>query len=805
MAKRKTPHISMVGQVYLIVALFVALILVLILLVQVQIDVLMSVRAYVGAEGLWAKAQKDATRSIEQYAISKSEVDYQSYRHFIRLPLGDFAARIALQKPHPDPGVARDGFLEGGNHPEDVGYMINLFVRAQHVSYMSRAIEYWTQADRYIAELNSEAEKLHAEIVAGTFQSAEVGPLLTRLDAINQHLTEQENNFSATLAEASRRASDISHKLTYGLALLFTLLGLGISRLMIARIRATELELHRNEAELRIAATAFESKASVMITDADNVILRVNKAFEEETGYAAADVVGRNPRLLNSGQHDKVFYRAMWKSIISTGKWEGEIWDRRKNGEIYPKWLTISTVKGGDGAVSHYICSHTDITERKAAEEKIRHLAFYDPLTLLPNRRLLLDRLAQAGAAGAKSGRGAALLFIDLDDFKTLNDTHGHDVGDQLLQQVATRLESCVRDGDTVARLGGDEFVALLEGLSQDAHDATEQAGLIGQKILTALNQPYQIDGFTRRSTPSIGATLFIGYSHTVEELLKQADIAMYQAKKAGRNTIRFFNPDMQEAISTRSKIGEELREAVNTGQFRLYYQIQVNHAQQPFGAEVLVRWQHPERGLISPAEFIPVAEETGLIHPIGWWVMKAACAQIKAWQDDARTRDITLSVNVSAKQFHMPSFVDRVNTAIQMYGINPALLKLELTEGMLLENVDSAITTMSALRELGVEFALDDFGTGYSSLQYLKKLPLSQLKIDQTFVRDIVVDDSDQAIVQTIVAMARSLNLGVIAEGVETEQQRQLLSDIGCTQYQGYLFGKPVPVEAFEALLGQG
>jgi diguanylate cyclase (GGDEF)-like protein/PAS domain S-box-containing protein len=805
MAEKKTPHISTVGQVYIIIALFVALIAILILLVQVQMDVLMSVRAYVGAEGLWAKAQKDATRSLEQYAISGDEVDYQSYRQFIRVPLGDYAARIELQKPRPDPDIAREGFLEGGNHPEDVGYMINLFTRAQHVSYMSRAIEHWTQADRHIAELNDEAEKLHAEIVAGTFRPAGVGPLLSRLDAINRNLTEQENMFSATLAEASRRASDIARKFTYGLAALFTLLGVSISRVIIARIRAAEQELRMNEDELRIAATAFESKASVLITDAKGVILRVNKAFQEDTGYSAAEVVGRTPRLLKSGQHDEAFYRAMWESIARTGKWEGEIWDRRKNGEIYPKWLTISTVKGEDGAVTHYVGSHTDITERKAAEEKIRHLAFYDPLTLLPNRRLLQDRLAQAAATGAKSGRGCALLFIDLDDFKTLNDTHGHDIGDLLLQQVATRMESCVRDGDTVARLGGDEFVALLEGLSGNAQEAAEQASLIGQKILTALNQPYQLAELTRRSTPSIGATLFSGHSHTVEELLKQADIAMYQAKKAGRNTMRFFDPDMQEAISARSKIAEELREAIDQEQFRLHYQVQVDRAGRPFGAEALIRWQHPERGLVSPAEFIPVAEETGLIHPVGWWALKAACAQIQAWQNNARTRDIALSVNVSAKQFHMPSFVDRVKTAMQMYNINPALLKLELTEGMLLENVDVAIATMSALREMGVEFSLDDFGTGYSSLQYLKKLPLSQLKIDQTFVRDIVVDDSDKAIVNTIVAMAHSLNLGVIAEGVETEQQRQLLLDIGCTRYQGYLFSRPVPVEEFEALLGKG
>jgi predicted signal transduction protein with EAL and GGDEF domain len=370
------------------------------------------------------------------------------------------------------------------------------------------------------------------------------------------------------------------------------------------------------------------------------------------------------------------------------------------------------------------------------------------------------------------------------------------------LQQVAQRLQACVREGDTVARLGGDEFVVMLEGLSQNALEAAEKSEDISQKILTTLNQNYSLGALSHHNTPSIGVTLFSGHEGSAEDLLKQADIAMYQAKKAGRNTMRFFDPLMQEAISSRSKIAGELREALDQNQLRLYYQIQVDRDHNPIGAEALIRWQHPESGYISPTEFIPVAEETGLIHTLGWWVIKTACTQIKAWELSPITCNMIIAVNVSAKQFRKADFAEQVKTAIQLYDINPARLKLEITEGMLLENIDGAIKTMSELRELGVEFSLDDFGTGYSSLQYLKRLPLDQLKIDQSFVRDICNDGNDCAIIGTIIAMAHSLGLDVIAEGVETQEQQQILSSLNCAHYQGYLFSKPVPIEEFEASL---
>lgn len=558
----------------------------------------------------------------------------------------------------------------------------------------------------------------------------------------------------------------------------------------------------KEQDQLRIAASAFEVQEGMMITDANSVILRVNSTFTRITGYVAEEVVGRKPNMLGSGRHDATFYTAMWESVARTGSWEGEIWNRRQNGEIYPEYLTISAVKDLTGSITNYVGAFSDISKIKAAEKSIQELAFFDPLTKLSNRHLLQERLFQALATSDRSGQFGALMFIDLDNFKTINDTLGHAMGDLLLQEVAERLKSCVRAGDTVARQGGDEFVVMLEGLSKEALEAGAQAEAIGLKILETLNLPYRLGRKEFLNTPSIGITFFNGYQQDIDGLFKQADIAMYQAKKDGRNTLRYFDPKMQEAINARTALESELRKAIECCQFHLYYQIQVDHTQRPFGAEALIRWVHPVRDLVSPAEFIPIAEETGLIVPIGKWVLETACAQLSAWQQDIQTRDLILSVNVSTKQFRQPDFVAQVQAMIQRYGINPSRLKLELTESILLDNIEGIIAIMNTLSGTGVRFSLDDFGTGYSSLQYLKWLPLHQLKIDQSFVRDLVHDSSDRAIVHTIIAMAQSLNLEVIAEGVETEDQRLYLEKAGCSQYQGYLFGKPMPIRQFKELL---
>ncbi|MDD0810965.1 EAL domain-containing protein [Curvibacter sp. RS43] len=552
-------------------------------------------------------------------------------------------------------------------------------------------------------------------------------------------------------------------------------------------------ERRHMDAELRIAATAFETQEGMMVADSQGVILKVNQAFCEITGYSSQDAVGQTPKLLKSGRHDDAFYANMWQAVMSRGQWRGEIWNRRKNGEIFPEWLTITAVKSQDGDVTHYVSTLTDITQRKAAENEIRHLAFFDPLTGLPNRRLLLDRLRQALASSQRRQRNGALIFIDLDNFKTLNDTLGHDKGDLLLKQVAQRLKAGVRETDTVSRLGGDEFVVMLEGLDLNNGEAARQAESVGETLREALNQAYDLNGNEYHCSPSMGITLFDRQSH-LDEMLQRADLAMYQAKAAGRNTLRFFDPAMQALVAQRAAMEADLRVAIRDGQLLLYYQAQVSAAGQVVGAEALVRWRHPQQGLVSPADFIPLAEETGLILPLGLWVLTEGCRQLADWARTPERTHLTLAINVSARQYRQPDFVEQVLNTLATTGAPASRLKLELTESLLLHDVEDIITKMTALQAHGVGFSLDDFGTGYSSLSYLKRLPLDQLKIDQSFVRDLLVDSNDATIARTIVALGKNLGLSVIAEGVETAAQRDCLASYGCDAYQGYLYGRPGP-----------
>ena len=567
-------------------------------------------------------------------------------------------------------------------------------------------------------------------------------------------------------------------------------------------------EVRAASAQLRLSATVFENTADgVVITDRNRTIIAVNTSFQRITGYSEQEVIGSTPTLLSSGRQDSAFYAEMWQTLSVHRRWHGELWNRRKNGEIYPEHLAITAVLNASGEVDHYVGVFSDITFRKAAEDEIRHLAFYDPLSKLPNRRLMMDRLAQALTSSRRHNRHGALMLIDLDNFKTLNDSLGHDVGDQLLVRVASRLEACVRSGDTVARLGGDEFVVILEDLDETVL-AAMQAESIARKILSELSKPYLLnltlsdDKLIQRShdcTASLGVCLFRDPPFTVDDLLKRADTAMYQAKAAGRNTLRFFDPDMQAAVSARATMEVDLRIALTQKQFVLYYQAQMDSAGRMTGAEVLLRWRHPTRGIVSPVEFVPLAEETGLILPLGQWVLEAACDQLAAWARVPGTRDLMLAVNVSARQFRQPDFVKQVMQTLQHTGANPLRLKLELTESLLVENVEDIIAKMTALKKFGVSFSMDDFGTGYSSLSYLKLLPLDQLKIDRSFVRDVLTDSNDAAIARTIVALGQSLGLSVIAEGVETEDQRNFLANNGCLSYQGYFFSPPVPLHAFE------
>jgi diguanylate cyclase (GGDEF)-like protein/PAS domain S-box-containing protein len=545
--------------------------------------------------------------------------------------------------------------------------------------------------------------------------------------------------------------------------------------------------------------TMFEtSPDGVLVAQAkDGRIVEVNPAFLEILQFSREEVLGHTSRELDiwadAGDSLKVS-DALHEQAAAR---DLEVRLRRKNGEVFWGQLSASYADfDGETCVISYI---RDVSAAKADEEKIRSLAFYDTLTGLPNRRLLWERLRQALISSVRSGSKHALLFVDLDGFKSLNDTLGHHIGDLLLQETGRRIASCVREVDTVARLGGDEFVIILEDLSQIAEIAAAQARTVGGKILAAIDQPFLLEGRECHTTSSMGITVFGNQNESTNEVLQQADIAMYQAKAAGRNAMFFFAPALQASVNARVALERDLREAIRDNQFSLFYQPQLDRGLL-IGAEALIRWKHPTRGIVTPQDFVPLAEETGLIFPMGSWVLETACMQIAAWAGRKEGAHLSIAVNVSGREFRQPKFVDHVLGALERTGANPYNLKIELSESMFGENVEEVIARMNKLKAYGVRFSLEDFGTGYSSMAYLKRLPLDQIKIDRTFVNDILKDPISGAVAQAIISFGKAMGLSVIAEGVETEEQRAFLAKLGCFSFQGYLFSHPLPLGEFYA-----
>jgi diguanylate cyclase (GGDEF)-like protein/PAS domain S-box-containing protein len=530
-------------------------------------------------------------------------------------------------------------------------------------------------------------------------------------------------------------------------------------------------------------------------------IVFVNEAFERRTGYTKDEVIGHSPRFLQGPDTQRPQLDRIRAALEQWERVRVDLINYTKAGEPYWVDLDVSPVWDESRRLTHWVAVGRDITERKRDEEKIQYLAFYDPLTQLPNRQMLLDRLNESVGENAHA-RDGALMFIDLDNFKVLNDTLGHQKGDLLLQQVGRRLRNCVAKGDLVARLGGDEFVVLLENTPEKPLDPVTAAEKVSQRILEALGEPYVLPGYLHHSTCSIGVTLFGKSPSSVNELLKQADLAMYQAKAAGRNAVRFFDPEMQAVATANAALAADLRQAWRDNHLKIEYQPQVGMDGRMTGVEALLRWHHPVRGTVRPDQFIPTAEETSLIIPIGHWVLEAACAQLAQWAERPDRNHLSIAVNVSVRQFRHPDFIDELMTCIRRARIRPDLLKLELTESLLADNLDAAIAKMRNLKDMGVRLSVDDFGIGYSSLSYLKRLPIDELKIDRGFVKDILTDGNDAAIAGTIIGLCRNLGLQVIAEGVETEEQRAFLARQGCHRYQGYLFCRPLPLEQLEAFM---
>ncbi|MCB1920611.1 MAG: EAL domain-containing protein [Candidatus Competibacteraceae bacterium] len=554
--------------------------------------------------------------------------------------------------------------------------------------------------------------------------------------------------------------------------------------------------MNHNNDLLWLAAIAFEAAEAMLVTDRNGIIQRVNPAFTRVTGYTSDEAIGQNPKLLQSGRHSAEFYATLWNELLKKGRWAGEIWNRRKNGEIYPEWTSIAAVRDEKDEIIYFVASFFDISQQKAAEDALHQLAYYDPLTQLPNRQLFLEHLATAQASAQRGCHYGAVLFVDLDDFRRISDARGHEIGDQLLQEVATRLTRFLRAEDIVAHFGGDRFTVLLINLADTQEGAARFARGVAEKVRLALSMPIQQQNYTYVLGASVGIALFPAQGNPPDEPLKHAETALNQAKVAGRNAVRFFEAAMQTQVENRVALESEMRGAIERNELRLYLQPQVDGEGRIIGAEVLLRWQHPERGIIPPDHFIPLAEETGLIVDMGEWVLLEICRLLARMT--AVGQPLRLAVNLSPRQFRQPHFATRVKAALSATGADPAWLTLEITEGLAIQDIKGTIAILSALKALGIHLSIDDFGTGYSSLAYLGQMPVDELKIDKSFLQRVPHDAHNTALVETILAIARHLHLSVVAEGVETVEQADFLRTRNCDCYQGYLYGRPEPAETF-------
>ena len=598
--------------------------------------------------------------------------------------------------------------------------------------------------------------------------------------------SKQPDQFEESIMQAGVLHTYISNK--------FPLLDNDGSVIALCSIATDITERKNAELKLSLAKNIIDNaNEAIVVTDLDSRIEDINEAYEKVSGYSREEVIGLNPQLLKSGHHDKIFYQNMWKLIRETGQWKGELWDRRKNGEVYPKHLSISTVYDDDGQPYKYVGIFSDITERKETEKQLKHLAYFDALTSLPNRVMFYDRLQQSMSLAKRDGHLIAILMVDLDRFKYVNDTLGHDAGDELLIDVAQQLKGVVRESDTVARIGGDEFKIILTDIKN-----ADEASIVAQKIIDDLKKPIRIKGRVANIGASIGIAIYPTDANEIEQLIKYADLALYKAKETGRNCYQYFSEDLQVQVFDHIEMEVDMKRAIAEGEFSLQYQPKINLQDGSlYGVESLVRWQHPEKGIIFPDQFISFAEETGLIVPLGEWILNEACKQLRIWSESLG-QPINMAINLSAIQFQQKDLIGIIKNIIDENGVNPEHIELEITESMVMLDVDKAIETMRQLRKLGLKLAIDDFGTGYSSLSYLKRFPINTLKIDRSFVSELTVDSKDAAMIRAVISMARDLEMNVVAEGVETKEQSDFLTEHGCQYVQGYYFSRPLDPEQF-------